>query len=397
MRRLATLLALSALVAVVAISSALAFGFTDDSFFPPTGVVGKPYPNFAFKIKEGGGCPPYTFHLQSGTFPPGLSLSTDTGAVTGTPTQAGSFSFWLEALDSSYPGNCNIDPSGQNKPGCATDPWPPCRTQREFTIKVDAALSIDQQSLGATLVNAPYNVQLTASGGGTQTWSLDSGALPLGIFLSPTGLLSGTPTVVGSYPFVVKVVDNNLRSDTETLTLTVVAPLTATAPTPLPKAEVSRAFVLSPIAAGGTAPYVWALTQGTLPLGLALDAATGKIAGIPTAAGQTSLVLTVTDANGFTTTLPLTLDVKAKLTIATKRLKPARVGQLYRARVKTVGGQAPYRWRISGKLPAGIRFNTRTGAFSGVARRAGRYQATVRVVDSLGVVSKQALVITVLR
>jgi len=389
MHRLTQILAFAAFLAVVVVPSAAAFGFTDASFYPPVGVVGQPYPKFAFAIKEGGGCPPYTFHVQSGNWPPGLTLDESSelaGSVTGTPTAAGSYSFWLQAVDSSVPGNCNItDPLFQRK-----------TTEREFTIDVMPALSIDQQSLAPTVANAPYHVQLTATGGGTQTWSLDSGVLPAGITLSTAGLLSGTPTSTGSYTFVVRVVDNNIRFDTETLTLKVVEPLTATAPTPLPKAEVSDEFALTPTAAGGTAPYTWAVRQGTLPAGLNLDGATGKIVGVPTTAGASSFALTLTDADGFTTTLPLALNVKARLTIATKRLKPARVGQLYRARIQTLGGYLPYRWKASGKLPSGIHFNTRTGAFAGMARRAGRYQATVRVTDLLGVVSKRVLVITVL-
>ena len=64
-------------------------------------------------------------------------------------------------------------------------------------------------------------------------------------------------------------------------------------------------------AVGGTGPYTWTLTAGTLPLWATLNAGTGAITGVPNAAGTTSgLQFTVTDAVTRTaTTSPLTLTV----------------------------------------------------------------------------------------
>ena len=45
-----------------------------------------------------------------------------------------------------------------------------------------------------TTVNAPYSTQLTASGGGTQTWTVVGGTPPAGLTLATNGALSGTPT-----------------------------------------------------------------------------------------------------------------------------------------------------------------------------------------------------------
>ncbi len=58
-------------------------------------------------------------------------------------------------------------------------------------------------------------------------------------------------------------------------------------------------------AKGGTGPYTFALTTGTLPAGLALNGATGSVTGTPTAPGTTDgLIFTVTDAVGATADLP---------------------------------------------------------------------------------------------
>jgi len=64
---------------------------------------------------------------------------------------------------------------------------------------------------------------LSVTGGtGPYTFSIASGALPPGLTLNAsTGVISGTPTVVGSYTFTSKVVDANGSSDTATCTITV--------------------------------------------------------------------------------------------------------------------------------------------------------------------------------
>jgi hypothetical protein len=65
--------------------------------------------------------------------------------------------------------------------------------------------------------------QLTGVGGSAAyvDWSVESGSLPPGLVLSPTGVLSGTPTVRGSFTFVVTLVDADNVVGATTLTLVV--------------------------------------------------------------------------------------------------------------------------------------------------------------------------------
>jgi len=65
----------------------------------PTGTaqVGVPYSS---SLVASGGVPPYTYSIASGTLPPVLSLNGSTGAITGTPTTGGTFSFTAEVVDS---------------------------------------------------------------------------------------------------------------------------------------------------------------------------------------------------------------------------------------------------------------------------------------------------------
>lgn len=69
-------------------------------------------------------------------------------------------------------------------------------------------------------------------------------------------------------------------------------------PTALPQAFIGVAYStsLSDMASGGTAPYTWAVTSGTLPAGITLST-TGTLAGTPTATGSFSFVVTVTDSS----------------------------------------------------------------------------------------------------
>jgi hypothetical protein len=56
-------------------------------------------------------------------------------------------------------------------------------------------------------------------------WALESGALPAGLVLSPSGQITGTPTVTGSFAFTVRATDSVGVFGTQALTLNVaVAP-----------------------------------------------------------------------------------------------------------------------------------------------------------------------------
>ena len=71
-------------------------------------------------------------------------------------------------------------------------------------------LTITTFSLAPLTKNVPYSQQLSATGGAAPyTWSLTAGALPTGLSLSSAGLISGTPTVGGSFTFTVTVRDRN--------------------------------------------------------------------------------------------------------------------------------------------------------------------------------------------
>ena len=381
--RFTKILVLVALGALVIVPAALAIRFTDDSFNTPTGETGKPY---SFQFTGAGGCGPalpYQYRVLSGSLPPGLSLASS-GLISGTPTQGGGWSFWVELSD-------------ENPPSAS---WcVPATAQREFSISVLQGLNIKQNALSpkATFLNEPYSFQLSADGGGSQVWSVKSGSLPAGIGLSSSGLISGTPTATGDFTFVVQVTDTN-RTDTETYTLAVVDRLKITAPAS-PEGEVGVPLVLGLKSTGGRPAVTWSLAQGALPTGLALNPATGEITGKPAVAGEYPLKVQVTDTLGLTATLDVPLKVAARLAVVKKPLPAAKVGTPYRAKLGATGGVAPLKWNILGGkpgfLPAGIKFNAKTGAFSGTPTKAGVYRLRMQVVDKVGIKSAIGILLKV--
>jgi len=298
--RFALLLLLAATLAAVATQDALAIRFADTpcvetresrSRVCPVGVVGNPYD---IRLTAEGGCGPdpnvpgsglpYQFRLLSGSVPSGLSLDRD-GRVHGTPTQAGTWSFWIELSDEDPPS--------------AT--WcRPVKSEREFTLTVAAP---------PATVGSAYAVQIRAEGVGAQTWSVGSGTLPQGLALSQaTGMITGTPGIPGVFP----------------------------------------------------------------------------------------LKLLATDSRGVKIPVEVTVVVHPKLAFATRRLAPARVGRAYRATVRALGGVSPVTFTVlSGRLPIGVRLNTKTGVLSGKPRNPGTYRVTIEARDGLQRTATQTYVFTV--
>ncbi|MEV8638150.1 hypothetical protein AB0395_41505 [Streptosporangium sp. NPDC051023] len=96
---------------------------------------------------------------------------------------------------------------------------------KTVTVSVVAQPSFSFSAPPAAQVGVAYSVPLTVTGGTTPlTWSVSAGSLPPGLTLNAsTGVLSGTPTTTGSYPFTVQVTDANGQTATRAVTLVVTA------------------------------------------------------------------------------------------------------------------------------------------------------------------------------
>jgi hypothetical protein len=164
--------------------------------------------------------------------------------------------------------------------------------------------------LPGVIAGQPYTQTLTATPGVAPfTFTISAGALPPGITLSSAGVLSGTSIVTGTYAFTVRATDATGVPGTRAYTLGVVCPAFAVLPDVLPAGVVGVAYSQTLVTNGGTAPFAWTITGGTLPAGLTLDPATGEIGGTPLAGGVTVFTATVTDTAGCTSSATYTFSV----------------------------------------------------------------------------------------
>jgi hypothetical protein len=372
-------LVLAAALGLLLVSGASALRFTDDSFVVPVGTVGEEY---GHQFEGDGGCGPalpYQFRLLGGALPPGLTLLDD-GLLTGVPTRVGSWSFWLELSDQDPP----------------SEPWcVPRKSQRLFTVDVVAALAITTNSAPPATIGTPYSLAVSAGGGaGTRKWSIASGQLPPGLTLNAsTGAITGTPTLAGVYEFRLRVSDGS-RLGTRQFTIPVREPLVAHAPG-VPPAEVAVPITaLKLVATGGFGTKTWQL-EGSLPAGLTFDARNGAITGTPKAPGSFPIEVAVSDSEGRTAAVDLTIVVSPRLAIAPTRLRPAQTGRPYQARIAAVGGVGETTFKtLTGRLPAGIHLNPTTGALSGKPRQPGTYRVVIEAHDALAA-ARRAFVLRV--
>jgi hypothetical protein len=392
--RFLLLVAVVSVIAGAAVPNAMALGFEDAPCLPspqlkickPDAEVGK---SITYEINGKGGCTPdsVVYSIVAGAMPPGMSLNSSNGHVSGVPTQAGTYQFWIQVADI---------PQWQGGASWCQDDK---QSQWQFQITVVSGLSIQQRQSNLTpaQVGTPYSFQLTTNSSSSSglTWSVGSGALPTGINLNAsTGLISGTPTQAQDSHFQVKVT-NGSQSDTQTYNLSVVQPLAIATPAQT-AAEVGLPVQIALSATGGKGPYTWVVTG--LPAGLTFDPATGAIAGTPATPGAATVQVSVTDTLGLTKQLTVNLAVAAKLALQKQPLLPATVGVAYNVRLIRTGGVTPISWTIlSGKLPAGIKFGARTGKLTGAPRRAGTYHFRVQVTDRLGGKSTLGFVLKVVK
>ncbi|PHV25239.1 autotransporter outer membrane beta-barrel domain-containing protein, partial [Janthinobacterium sp. BJB426] len=152
-----------------------------------------------------GGTAPYSYAVV-GTLPVGLSLNAATGVLSGTTNVAGSFPFSIKVTDNS---------TGVGAPFSATN---------SYTLAIAApTLTLTPASLAAIRAGDAYSQAFTAGGGvAPYVYSLSSGSLPTGLVLNAaTGIVSGTPTVAGSYNFTLQARDAHQFTVQQALTLQV--------------------------------------------------------------------------------------------------------------------------------------------------------------------------------
>jgi len=176
----------------------------------PDGVVQSAY---SVTMVATGGRAPFAWTLDSGTLPPGLSLSPQ-GVLSGTPPitdlnsdgTAKKYSFVIRVTDSQIPTSAYETGS--------------------FSITINPLPLVTTTSLPNGTIGLPYTATLTNSGGLSPfTWTIATGTLPAGLSLAPSsGVISGTPTgtaACGTFPITVQVTDADSNTASANLGITI--------------------------------------------------------------------------------------------------------------------------------------------------------------------------------
>jgi uncharacterized protein (TIGR03437 family) len=200
--------------------------------------------------------------------------------------------------------------------------------------------------------------------------------------LSGAGVLSGTPSAAGPFPFTARVADSMGGSATQNLILQVGAPLSITTSGTLPNAVTGKAYSVSFAATGGAGgPYTWSIFSGTPPTGLALSAA-GVLSGNPSSAGSSNFTVSVNDGVSPPVNLAASMTVYATLSITTAFLPNGTVNLAYGpVTLAAKGGSGSVTWSATG-LPAGISISA-GGVFGGAPSAVGTSTVVVTATDSV--------------
>ncbi|PWU08150.1 MAG: hypothetical protein C5B51_08340 [Terriglobia bacterium] len=256
-----------------------------------TGTVGVPYTGSVAGVGGFGG--PYTFSNVSG-LPPGLTMDIN-GNITGTPTQAGTFTFTVTVTDkngNSGTGTCQIKinppvtascvvinavqgvpitPVTMTASGGAGGPYtfsatglpagltmssggtisgtPQVSGTFNYTVTItDSAGNKGTVNCSVT-VNPPPSascvsitavqgvaitpVTMTATGGVGGPYTFTATGLPAGLSISPSGTISGTPTVSGTFNYTVTIKDAAGNTGTVNCSVTVSPPACLSPLTPV--------------------------------------------------------------------------------------------------------------------------------------------------------------------
>jgi hypothetical protein len=235
---------------------------------------------WSFRFVPTGGVPPYAFSLDGGA--PGFTLDVAGTLAAVAAPQPGAFPLTVTVRDDDTPrATVHVDLTLEVRPFLRVASRPPLVQGRQ-----GQAYSL---SLAATGGQPPY------------TWTRDGGTLPNGLTLSPTGILSGTPSNTGTYTFGVAITDDATPPQQALRSLTVdvraIDTLLSIATTAAADGRVGTPYEQPLRAYGGTQPYAWTLASGALPPGITIvDSGTqGRLGGTPTQAGTYTFTVRCAD------------------------------------------------------------------------------------------------------
>lgn len=350
----------------------------------PYALLGQPYAESILAI---GGRPPYLWQIVSGAPPLGITISTNSGLLAGTPTN-------------NLPGTFVVRVSDQAA----------ASVERQFSLHVlttPLPIILPTELADATLSNL-VSIQLAVQGIPLPaTWTVDFPEdLPPGIDLDfHQGRLFGAPLQTGLFSFTV-LAESTLSGDVSRVYNWRVLPLPAYPVLPAivpPDGTPGVPYMFQTDATGGTPPYDYSLLEAYLPSGFVFYAATAGLAGNTMETGQFWYTVKVTDLLNRSNVRSYAFQIRYSdaLTLDTAYLPDAWVSRLYELELLASGGKPPLVWDIAaGSLPPGLSLATNLmgqtlGIIRGIPLTGGTYWCTLRVTDDEGQVAQRVLALTV--
>jgi len=307
-----------------------------------------------------------SFTWSASGLPAGLSISSTTGTISGTPTTACACSVTLTATDSS------------GASGSASLTWTTTNT-------VSVTSPGDQTDVSGSAIGIVSVAATDSSSTATLTWSATG--LPAGLSIDPaSGAISGSPTTAGASSVTVTATDGSGAAGSASFGWTVTNVVTVADPG---AQTTPSGIAISPLAASATdssstATLTWSATG--LPGGLSVDPTDGTVSGTPTTAGTSSVTLTATDGAGYSDSASFEWTIANDVSVT----GPGDQSDLSGSAITPVtvtatdsSSSATLTWSATG-LPAGLAIDPASGTLSGTPTTAGTSPVTVTATDDSG-------------
>ena len=355
----------------IAIAAAPAIAFT--GAMPATATYNLAY---AGSASATGGAGALTYSLNSGALPAGLSLNPVTGAVTGTITAAGNFSFTVKAADAFG------DSAAQG-----------------YQIVVNQPLLTVTPVVGSlpfAVAGQPYSQTLTGAGGTGTGYSWAIYGLSDGFTYSANGAtltINGPATSAGTVNFTATVTDSAGNSSgglPYSIPVYGQVTLPSSNPATLPSAAtIGAAYSGTVAASGGSGNYAWTVTGQSGGLTASSSGGTLTIGGTPTSTGTVSFSVSVKDTTTGLTAGPYTYIIAAHNAITLPSSNPATLGPAdaaapYAGTVAVSGGSGNLAWTVTGLPSDGLNYTANGGTLtvSGTPGTAAKVTFTAKVTDT---------------
>ena len=333
-------------------SAAKAVVFTISQFAPvitsPSTAAGQTGVTFSYQITANNGTSNgFSF---TGALPPGLTLNTTTGLISGIPTAIGSFAPTVVASNGAGNGS----------------------QVTTFNITLGPPVITSGLSASGSLAT-PFTYQITATNSPT---TFNASGLPLGLSASATGLISGSPSAQGTFTATISA-QNGTGTASQTLTISIglLSPVISSAASATATIGVPFSYQIS------ATNFPTSFNATGLPAGVTVNTATGQIVGTPSVIGSFSIALSATNATGTgNQTLLITVALAAPI-ITSANAATGGLSQPFAYQI--TASNFPTSFSASG-LPGGLSINAATGFISGSPGATGTFNVNASATNSIG-------------